>query len=124
MNSGASPGVEVTSLVPEIVLNGKTWGPRGAPETRRVRTMMWGWGAGWWVLGAAFMVFCMVMMLRMMAGHGHSGHGGSDHGTSDDRGGMDAERALADRLARGEIDTEEYIRILETLRGAGHSTHT
>lgn len=43
---------------------------------------------------------------------------------SDDRRGTDAEHMLAERLARGEIDTEEYTRILETLRGAGHSTHT
>jgi uncharacterized membrane protein len=84
--------------------------------------MMGGWGAGWWLLGAAFMVFCMVMMVRMMAGHGHSGHSGSDHGTSNDA--TDPERTLADRLARGEIDTQEYTRILKTLRGAGHSTHT
>ncbi len=86
---------------------------------------MGGWGAGWWLVGAALMVFCMVMMVRMMAGHGHSGHGGSDHpGTTDEQGATNAERTLADRLARGEIDTEEYTRILETLRGAGHSTHT
>jgi uncharacterized membrane protein len=77
-----------------------------------VGTMMWGWGAGWgagwWLLGAVFMVFCMVMMMRMM-GHGHSGHGGHDR--SDD-----PQRTLADRLAKGEIDTEEYKRLLDVLR--------
>jgi len=31
-----------------------------------------GMGAGWWLVGGAFMVFCMVMMVRMMA-MGHSG---------------------------------------------------
>ena len=78
--------------------------------------MMWGWGAGWWLVGAGFMVLCMLMMGRMMGGMGHrqSGHGG--HGRSDD-----PERTLADRLARGEIDVEEYQRLLEALRRTNHA---
>ncbi len=75
--------------------------------------MMWGWGAGWWLVVAVFMVICMVMMGRMM-GHGHSGQGG--HGWRDD-----PERTLADRLARGEIDVEEYNRLLEALHRTDHS---
>jgi uncharacterized membrane protein len=71
-------------------------------------TMMWGWGTGWWLVGAVFMVICMVMMGGMM-GHDHSRHG--EHGSRDD-----PERTLADRLARGEIDLEEYNRLLEALR--------
>jgi uncharacterized membrane protein len=68
---------------------------------------MRGWGAGWWLIGAVFMVFCMVMMSRMMGGHGgHGGHGGSDQ----------PERTLADRLAKGEISVEEYERLLGVLR--------
>ena len=76
--------------------------------------MMWGWGGGWWwLVGAGFMVVCMLLMGRMMGGmgHGHSGHGRSD----------DPERTLADRLARGEIDVEEYERLLETLRRTDHA---
>lgn len=76
--------------------------------------MMQGWGAGWWLVGAAFMVFCMVMMVRMM-GMGHSGHGGDSGG----RGRDEPERTVADRLAKGEIDVEEYERLLEALR-PGH----
>lgn len=79
--------------------------------------MMWGWGTGWWLVGAVFMVICMVMMGRMMGGmmgHGHSAHGGHDR--SDE-----PERTLADRLAKGEIDIEEYNRLLETLRRTDHS---
>ena len=75
--------------------------------------MMWGWGAGWWLVGAVFMVICMVMMGRMM-GHGHSAHGGHDR--SDE-----PERTLADRLAKGEINVEEYRRLLETLQRTDHS---
>lgn len=74
--------------------------------------MMSGWGSGLWIFGAVFMVICMVMMARMMGGmggHGHSGHGG--HESRDD-----AERTLAGRLARGEIDVEEYKRLLEAFR--------
>jgi putative membrane protein len=77
--------------------------------------MMWGWGSGsgsgWWVVGSVFMVICMVVMMRMMGGmmsHGHWGHGGRSSGS-------DPERTLADRLARGEIDTEEYEHRLEAL---------
>jgi uncharacterized membrane protein len=77
-----------------------------------VETMMWGWGAGWWVVGAAFMVICMLMMGRMM-GRGHSGHG--EHGLRDD-----PERTLAGRLASGEIDVEEYSRLLQALRHTSH----
>lgn len=76
--------------------------------------MMWGWGAGlWWLVGAAFMVICMGMMGRMM-GHGHWAQGG--HSRSDD-----PERTLAERLARGEIDVEEYHRLLEALQRTDHS---
>jgi hypothetical protein len=54
-------------------------------------------------------VVCKVM-LRMMS-HGHSGH---DRSTHDGRTGP--ERKLADRLASGEIDVDEYERLLEVLR--------
>lgn len=73
--------------------------------------MMW-WGHGWWWAGAALMVFCMLMMTRMM-GHGRSRHGG--HGTPGHREHDVPERKLAERLASGEIDIEEFQRLRETL---------
>jgi putative membrane protein len=81
--------------------------------SKEVRTMMWGWGAGWWLVAAVFMVVCLLMMGRMM-GHGHPARGGHDRGD-------EPERILADRLAKGEIDVEEYERLLETLQRADHS---
>ena len=72
------------------------------------------------MVGAVFMVFCMVMMVRMMTGMGHSGHGG-DWGRSGHAGEDDPERTLAHRLAKGDIDVEEYGRLLEALRRGDRS---
>ena len=73
----------------------------------------WGW---WWLPGLFIFVICMVMMARMMS---HSGHRGPSSATGE-RGGADrsqgADRILADRLARGEIDIEEYERRLAVLQ--------
>jgi len=62
---------------------------------------MWGgWGL-WWVfplLMMALMFACVVFMVRMLWGHGHS-HG--DHTGS-------ALQILSERFARGEISREEF----------------
>ena len=74
--------------------------------------MMWvdaSWG--WW-LAPLLIVACMFMMGSMM-GHGH--HHGS-HASRENRQGPGAERILAERLARGEIDIDEYERRLAVLR--------
>jgi uncharacterized membrane protein len=84
--------------------------------------MMWGFGWGW--VGAVFMVICIVMMVRMMSHGSHGSH--ADHGspfTTHDR--VDApERTLANRLARGEIDVDEYERLREVLRGSANTLGT
>jgi putative membrane protein len=74
---------------------------------------MWNGGWGWWGPGLIFMVFCMVVMWRMMS-HGHGSHR-SDTASSGGHGPDPAERILAERLARGEIDVEEYERRLAAL---------
>lgn len=82
---------------------------------------MW-WGHGWWWI--LVMAICIVAMSRMMGhrGHGgHPGHGGhaghGGHGSDDP-----AERTLANRLASGEIEVEEYERLREAI-GRTESTH-
>lgn len=84
--------------------------------------MMWnGDGSwGWWWPGLLLMIIWMVMMVRMM-GHGtHGSHTGERRGHRPDGG----ERILAERLARGEIDIEEYERRLAALQGARQPDRT
>lgn len=70
--------------------------------------MMWGGG----LIMAVFVAFCVVMMFRMMVGHGMSGS--RSYESRRDR--PDAERILANRLASGEISVEEYERLRDALR--------
>ena len=69
------------------------------------------WGSGWWIFGALFMIVCMVVMARMMMGHGDHGDHAGTHREPDT-----AEQTLDNRLARGEIDIEEYERLRQALR--------
>ena len=72
--------------------------------------MMWGW---WW-LALPLMFVCMWMMGRMM-GHRHSSYGSMTSESSRQRSGG-AKRILAERLARGDIDVDEYERRLAALQ--------
>lgn len=74
---------------------------------------MW-WGPGWGWAGAVFVVICMVVMARMMGHSGHGGHGG--HGAMEHDGADAAERTLANRLASGEIDIDQYERLHDAIR--------
>lgn len=78
------------------------------------------WVHGWGWPGIAvmvpFVIMCVVMMARMM-GHPRHAHGGNSVGERRDA----PERVLANRLARGQIDADEYDRLLEVLH---RSTHT
>ena len=78
--------------------------------------MMWnGDGAWvWWWPGLLLMIVCMVMMVRMMGHRSQGAHAGEQHGHRP-RG---SERILAERLARGEIDIEDYERRLAALQQA------
>lgn len=92
-----------------------------------VASSSWG-GLGWlWIpFGALMMIGCMLMMGWMMGGmmH-HDEHGGrgwrnryyGQRPDANDRAQRpeSAEQILADRLARGQIDVEEYNRLLAAI---------
>jgi putative membrane protein len=59
------------------------------------------------------MVCCIGMMMWMMMSHGHGSRGSHTGESHVPRG---AEEILAERLARGEIDIEEYERRRAVLR--------
>ena len=62
-----------------------------------------------------FLILCMVVMIRMMGhGHGHGSHRSHTGQAAGHRAG-EAKRILAERLARGEIDIENYKRRLAAL---------
>src|SRR6266700_172673 len=101
--------------------------------TEEVPMMWWGgyhyWGSGyhWWWAGlvvmAVFMVVCFAVMALMMGRGRMSTCMGGMFGSWRQHSGRhetDApERILDERLARGEIDIEEYRRIQETLARPG-----
>jgi len=78
---------------------------------------------GWWFGACAlFMIVCMLFMMPMMTWHrDHSDHG--DH-RSFGAGEPDPERTLANRLASGEIDADEYERLRATIDRSRSSAHT
>jgi putative membrane protein len=90
-------------------------------------TMMFWYGGGWawwqaglmWIAMIAFWVFLIWAIYALVTGvmrrGSEPGHGGQQPG--------DARRILDERLARGEIDTEEYQRLRGVLDGGtGRST--
>ena len=79
---------------------------------------------GWWWLALPLLILCMIMMGRMMShGHGHGSPGSHVAGASG-QGSGGAERILAERLARGEIDIEEYERRLAVLQRTSGADRT
>lgn len=78
-----------------------------------------GWSFGWWWV--TFMVVCMALMMLMMVSGGFRGSrwlSWCGLGGRRQRGPQRPEQTLADRLARGEIDVDEYERRLTAVRGA------
>jgi len=83
--------------------------------------MMFWYGGGWawwqaglmWLAMIAFWAFLIWAIYALVTGvmrrEGEPGHGGQPPG--------DARRILDERLARGEIDAEEYRRLREVLDG-------
>lgn len=76
---------------------------------------------GWWGPGVIVMFLCVGMMMWMMMSHDHGSHGSH---TRESHGSAGAERILAERLARGEIETEEYERRVAVIRRSRETERT
>ena len=72
---------------------------------------MWDWHGGWWwlTMGPVMALFWALVIWLLVS---YARPGGRGDGS---RSG-DAERILAERYARGELDGDEYRRRLEDLR--------
>ncbi|MDA8061070.1 MAG: SHOCT domain-containing protein [Actinomycetota bacterium] len=96
-------------------------------------SMMWYWGGGvhWWgwLLGALAMVafwgvliwavwYFVTAVTRRPEGHRPQG----DRLEGDRPGAADPKRILDERLARGDIDADEYRRLRDLLQERDHST--
>jgi putative membrane protein len=81
--------------------------------------MMWGyqWGWGGWLMMTVMMVlFWGLIIAGIIALVRYLGAPRQDRRTSSDSERPSAEEVLAERLARGEIDEDEYTRRRELLR--------
>jgi len=75
--------------------------------------MGWGWGWVFGLLAVAGLVLLVVVLVRVVGGGVHkTGGPGAKEGER-----SRAEAFLAERYARGEIDTAEYTERLRHLRG-------
>jgi putative membrane protein len=73
--------------------------------------MDWNYGMGWggWLIACLMMLafLALIVVVSLALARGSQGGVGSGHPS--------AKEILDERLARGEIDTEEYTRTLDTL---------
>ena len=90
---------------------------------RPTATSSWG-GLGWlWVpIMAVMMIGCMLMMGGMMGGMVRRGWYGSRDQEHHGPRPASAEKILGGRLARGDIDVEEYQRLLAAIEHQGEPT--
>lgn len=80
-------------------------------------------GGGYVLLGLGTLLFWSALILGIVALLRHLGRAnGSALAASAGAGPADAERVLADRYARGEIDDDEYHRRVDVLRDRVHRT--
>ena len=77
---------------------------------------MWhNWWGGWWIIMPLVMLAFLGAFIWFMVAIGRAAPALPRIGPDPEE---DAERILAERYARGEIDDDEYRRRLDTLRGA------
>ncbi len=86
----------------------------------------WGWGWVWMIVVMAIvwvpLVFAFVWFLRSAAGRGRAAPGAGDGGEAP-RSAVDVDaREIARRAyARGELDRERFLQIMEDLGGGPHA---
>ena len=84
--------------------------------------MMWYWGGGvhWWgwlLMSLGMVAFWSVIVWAVWYLMTNVARRPADH----PNGAGDAKRILDERLARGEIDPDEYRRLLTVIRGGDHA---
>jgi putative membrane protein len=77
----------------------------------------WGWGA-WLAMGVSMVVFWGLIIAGGIALVRHFAGGRNQHPSATHDALSEAERILADRFARGEIDEDEYRRRSALLRSS------
>ena len=80
--------------------------------------MMWGWNWGWggWIfMGLTMVIFWGLIVFGAIALFRYLGRG-PEHGLPRHDGADQALRILDERLARGEIDPDEYTKRRDILR--------
>jgi putative membrane protein len=86
--------------------------------------MMWYWGTGvhWWMwlLGFVGMVAFWGLIVWAIWSVVTSGNGQPEHGQNHGQ----AQRILDERVARGEIDADEYRRLRDVITTGGQHAHS
>jgi putative membrane protein len=110
--------------VPQADFEGAGAARAGRRHEEMVAMMFLNSGWAWWQAGLmwlamiAFWVLLIWLIYALVTGV--VGRGRQPEGGGDQRSG-EAGRILDERLARGEIDLEEYQRLRDVLAGRGHS---
>ncbi|MER7212786.1 SHOCT domain-containing protein [Streptosporangium sp. NPDC000239] len=78
--------------------------------------MMWGYGIGSWLVMGITTILLWVLIIAGIVALLHYVSGGRRTGWLAAGGRVPPEEVLAERLARGEVDAEEYRQRLEVLR--------
>lgn len=109
--------------LPRRGITGAPWNQARESGAKEVVSMMWYWGGGvhWWgwLLGALGMVAFWGLVIWVIWFFVTGVTRRPEHGQRS----VDAKGILDERLARGEIDTEEYRRLRDLMAGEHVGEH-